>query len=119
MNRPEDAFHIEVVSFLRMALPDDALVAHSPNGGWRLFSEAARFKKMGVVAGWPDLVVVHGGKAMFLELKAARGRLSDAQRLCHEKLRAAGCPVEVVKTLEQVVAALDAASVPLRARIAA
>lgn len=44
------------------------------------------------VAGYPDLTCVHAGqrRCIFVELKAARGRLTDEQRAVGETLRAAG-----------------------------
>jgi hypothetical protein len=54
-----------------------------PNGGLRSKTEAARFKAQGVRAGVPDLMLpvsrrsYHG---LFIELKTAVGRVSDAQR---------------------------------------
>ena len=44
--------------------------------------------------GTPDLLIVADGKAYFLELKGAGGRVTDAQRQCREAFRAAGAMVE-------------------------
>lgn len=68
-----------------------------PNGGSRHPAEAAKFKRCGVKAGVPDVMLVlpagayHG---LFLELKAYGGRLSDVQREFHAVLREAGYQVE-------------------------
>lgn len=60
--------------------------------------EAARFKRMGVKAGVPDLFlpVSRGGcHGLFIELKAPHGRLSDHQRGWLESLKASGYAVSV------------------------
>jgi len=47
--------------------------------------------------GVPDrIVVLPAGKVVFVEVKAAKGRLSPMQTLMHNKLRALGARVEVV-----------------------
>lgn len=56
---------------------------HVPNGGHRDWREAAKFKRMGVRPGVPDLVVPvarKGYHGLFLEVKRTQGgRLSDTQ----------------------------------------
>lgn len=62
--------------------PELSLLFHVPNGGKRSKVEAARFKAMGVQAGVPDLFLpvprgaYHG---LFIEMKAPKGRTSNAQ----------------------------------------
>lgn len=58
MRRPEQALHINLVSTLRLLLPEPWLVVHVPNGGGRSKAEAGIFKAMGVLAGFPDLLVI-------------------------------------------------------------
>lgn len=58
------------------------LLYHVPNGGFRKRSEAARFAKMGVQAGVPDLhLPVSRGEyhSLYIELKAIDGTPSDLQ----------------------------------------
>lgn len=40
-------------------------------------------------AGWPDLTLIHftTGRTIFAEVKAMKGRLSKAQKVCQELLR--------------------------------
>lgn len=59
------------------------LLHHSPNGGKRSESEAARFKAMGTRKGRPDLElnIPSGGYCgAFFELKSAKGRLTQEQK---------------------------------------
>lgn len=90
----------------RRALPGVAWF-HVPNGGSRTAAEAARFRAEGVVAGVPDLVIVAEGKALFLELKTRKGRVSAAQAEMHARLAAAGAPVAVCHGLDQALATLE------------
>lgn len=48
-------------------------------------------------AGWPDLVLVGHGRALFLELKSATGRVRDAQRIWLSALSDAGLEVALVR----------------------
>lgn len=63
--------------------PELDLLFHIPNGGKRDAREAARFKRMGVKPGVPDLFLpvprrnYHG---LFIEMKSAKGRVSDYQK---------------------------------------
>ena len=78
--------------------PELSLIFHIPNGGKRNAREAARFKRMGVKAGVPDLFlpVPRGGcHGLFIELKAPRGKLSDYQRGWIKSLKASGYAVSV------------------------
>lgn len=70
--------------------------------GWTIF-DASR-----VGAGFPDLVALKGGRTVFVEVKdggksASRRRLTEDEARVHAAFAAAGCPVVVVETVEQVV----------------
>lgn len=56
--------------------------------------------ELGCVAGWPDLMVVAGGRCLLIEMKTADGVLSKAQKEVHAKLAAQGTSVVVVRSLE-------------------
>jgi len=57
------------------------LMFHPPNGGSRSAREGAIFKTMGVVAGVPDFIgCLYGGVFFAIELKAAKGKLSESQK---------------------------------------
>lgn len=112
---PEELLQLAVAKFLNAALDDNSLWFHVPNGGWRSFTEAKRLKNMGVMAGLPDIEVISGGRAIWIELKTPGGRVSDAQVHCHQRLQQARCPVSVCRSVEEVERALRAAGVPLRA----
>ena len=133
MNRPEEQLHRACVAYLRAALPKPWIVWHTPNGGGRSKAEAGILKAMGVLAGMPDLFVM-GPNAMTLpyviaiEFKAppkrlraggvskARPRLSPAQMARQADLGACGVPYLVIDDMAEMVQALRALGVPLRAR---
>jgi hypothetical protein len=81
---------------------------HVPLGGYRRPVEAKIFKSLGVVAGIPDLLILHDGRCYAIELKTELGRLTHVQRETHARMRAAGATVatcwgidEAISTLEQ------------------
>jgi hypothetical protein len=100
----EHAIQRTVVDILRMCGVRDLVYFHVPNGGKRNLIEAVRLKAAGTLAGIPDLVLVADGRSFFLELKAERGKLSEAQQAVHEALRNAGA---CVATAHGVDAAID------------
>jgi Holliday junction resolvase-like predicted endonuclease len=58
--------------------------------GWRCFHH---FDSRRSEAGWPDLVLIRRPRVVFVEVKSARGSLTDAQRECLGLLRS--CKQEV------------------------
>ena len=119
MKAGERDLHFALADFLAVALPADAVAYHPANGELRDRATAAKLVKMGVRPGVPDFAIVHDGRALFLELKAASGRLSVEQRAMHAALAGAGAEVAVVRSIEDTVEVLASWGVPLRARLAA
>lgn len=114
---PEQAIHVAVSRFLRHALPTAATYTTFPLGGGG-FVRGQKLKAMGTRAGWPDVQILYAGRAFFLELKTTEGRVSDIQIDTHRRIAAAGCPVAVARSVEEVEATLRAWGIPLRARAA-
>jgi hypothetical protein len=56
--------------------------------------------------GEPDLLAVKGGRALWFELKTATGTLSKAQVIWHQRARQGGERVYVVRSVDQLRAAL-------------
>lgn len=61
-------------------------------------------KALGMRAGWPDLILVHRGRAICIELKAKGGGRSRAQRELHEALTLAGAVVATISSFDDFVA---------------
>lgn len=79
---------------------------HVASGEKRDVVTAARLKRMGVVAGWPDLQFAGpGGQMVFLELKrAGSGRLSESQQAMREHLQACGFEYLCTTSVDEAVA---------------
>lgn len=140
MNRPEESLHRACVAYLRAALPKPWIVWHTPNGGGRSKAEAGILKAMGVLAGMPDLLIcgpwvrdlpshiAADTRLIAIEFKAppkrlrsgalskAQPRLSPAQRARQADLGACGVPYLVIDDMAEMVQALRALGVPLKAR---
>ena len=105
MRHIEDSLQKTCVQwFSLMYRPYARLLHHSPNGGKRNAIEAAKFKAMGVRAGFPDLIlcVARGGyHGLFIELKTAKGRQTENQKYFQKALEAQGYKYEVVRSLDE------------------
>lgn len=98
-----------IVRQLAHRAPKDAVWFHVPNGGARHAVVAAKLKGQGVMAGVPDLVIIHGGKSYGLELKATRrGRLSRQQSQMHDRMRTAGAAVATAYGVDEALDQLKA-----------
>tara|TARA_R100000951_G_C2643774_1_gene181823 strand:- start:1000 stop:1338 length:339 start_codon:yes stop_codon:yes gene_type:complete len=103
----EDAIHAAIVQYLQLVLPKEALFWHTPN----TFSSArpafhAKLKRMGRLAGIPDLLVLHGGNLIGLEVKAAKGKQSPEQRYIEGAFVEAGATYYVVRSIDDTKEAL-------------
>lgn len=96
MNHYEDNEQISLFDWAALQsgkCPELKLLFHIPNGGKRNAREGARFKRMGVKPGVPDLFLpVPRGKyhGLFIELKSSNGKLTDYQRHWLQDLAASG-----------------------------
>lgn len=104
MRHIEDNLQKNCITWFTYQFPDLAkLLHHSPNGGKRNAIEAAKFKAMGVRAGFPDLILCiarHGYHGLFIELKTAKGRQSDKQKYYQCVLEKQGYRYVVIRSLE-------------------
>ena len=109
MKRPEAALHRQVAQYLTVALPEDVYWSTIGHGGFRLPpATAGNMKACGLKAGVPDVLIVHDGRAGFIELKAPKGTVSKAQGEAHEAIWKAGGAVAVCKSLDDVIGTLNA-----------
>ena len=117
MNRAEDALQKSIVQWLRL---QGLFVTHVPNTARRSPREGARFKEMGMVAGYPDLIVhARGGVTVPIEVKAPPKRLksgklskakpatTDGQDEVFPLLATFGFPVLIARDLDAVISALS------------
>lgn len=69
---------------------------HVPNGGSRDKREAAKFVAIGVKKGVHDLIIMHSGKILFIELKVGTNKLSPAQIKFDEFVKKEGHPSHLI-----------------------
>jgi len=102
MKRPEEALQRQVASYLN-AVPGLLWWATANQRGTRSRAEMGVLKAMGVRPGVPDIcLILPGGKIGLLELKAAKGRLSEHQRGFIDAAMSKGALVGVCYSLTDV-----------------
>lgn len=111
--QPEYEIQKQIVEFLKVALGGLAWFTCFPAGGGGII-RGAMLKAGGLTRGVPDLLIIDAGRTIWMEVKSKIGRLSESQRICHSNLRRARCPVYVVRSLDDAIAALTESGVPLR-----
>lgn len=79
----EDTLQIQCVAWFRAQHSAHAmLLHHSPNGGKRNAIEALKFKRMGTISGFPDLILMIPNKSyhgLFVELKVGKNKQTENQ----------------------------------------
>lgn len=111
----EDTIHISIIAYLGYALPRSAIFWHTPN----TFPSAkpqyhAKLKRMGRLAGVPDILVLHAGRIFGLEVKATTGRLSESQKAFRPTFENAGGSYHIVRSIDDVKAVLDSHQITRR-----
>ncbi len=115
----ERAIHGAILAWLRAVLPG-ALVLHPPNsldmgGDPRAKAIAqARAKRMGMVPGAPDLLVLSGGVFVALEVKREGAYAKPDQRAVGARIEANGGHWRVVRSVEDAREALRDAGIQTR-----
>lgn len=110
---PEADFQRTLVQWLRAVLPMGAIIHHSASEQKEKTRQAI-LVGMGVYPGFSDLLVISGGKILFLECKSKTGRQSPAQQVFQALVEAQGFQYAIVRTLDDALGALRAAGFYLR-----
>ena len=110
----EGPIHRSILAWLRVALPKEVFVHHSPNGGMRDLRVAQKLKALGVVAGVPDLMILVPGRYLpvrlgqqapartfFIEVKAPGGTTSREQVATFGALEQAGAYIAVAHSVDE------------------
>jgi hypothetical protein len=104
----------EIVHFVRAVAPQCLIVA-IPNGSQRTASGRPANAVAGLTAGVPDLAVIAPqGRIYWLEVKAEKGRVSDAQLAFHIELQGRNHDVAVVRSIEDVSNAFQIWGITMR-----
>ena len=113
MNRrstPEADAQRAIVQALRFALPRDAIVHHAANesaaGDRRGQIRQSILVGMGVHSGFADLIVISGGRVLFLEVKSLTGRLRKSQEVFRDTVCAQGFGWALVRSVDDALGAL-------------
>lgn len=96
----EQAALIAWAHLKEFSIPELRLLIHIPNGGKRNIREAVKFKRLGLRAGVPDLLMAaaRGGfHGLWIEMKTPKGQLSKEQRRIMGRLEAEGYRVVVCR----------------------
>lgn len=102
----EDGIQADIIRWARSnerEHPELGLLFHPANGGPRSPQQGMKFRLLGVKPGTPDLcfpVARNGFIGLWMELKDAKGRVSEEQTLWMDALKKQGHKCEVVKTAE-------------------
>ena len=106
----EGPIHRSIIIYLRHVLPGSAIIHHSPNEGNRGGVKGARDgvhrKKMGVMPGFPDIIILVSGVFYALEVKSGKGALSTAQRSVKKTMECQGVDYAVVRSIDDTKATL-------------
>ena len=99
-----------IVQALRVALPRDAIIHHCANevteAGSRGQIRQSILVGMGVYAGFADLIVISGGRVLFLEVKSPSGRLRKSQEVFRDTVCAQGFGWALVRSVDDALGAL-------------
>ena len=90
---------------LFFSIPNEALGRGGRNRAQNAI-RMARFKKMGLLPGAADLVIVHQGEAYFLEVKTPTGRLTESQKVFASLAIECDCSYMVVRSAREAIEAL-------------
>lgn len=92
--------HGYVADLLRFRAKAGVLWFHVPNEGLRSPRTGAFLKRLGMLPGVSDFIVIVKGKAHFLEMKTAKGRQSAEQRDFETQAVGAECLYMIARSPE-------------------
>ena len=113
MNRrstPEADAQRAIVQALRVAMPRDAIVHQAVNeiaaNDRRGQIRQSILVGMGVHAGFADLIVISGGRVLFLGVKSQTGRSRKSQEVFRDTVCAQGFGWALVRSVDDALGAL-------------
>lgn len=114
--RPEEVVQRHCIGILRAYVPSPpdgpAWTAINPVSA-KSKAVAGKSKAMGLRAGWPDLEMLHQGRAIYVEFKAPKGgRVDPEQNARHREIVAAGGTVHIARSIDEFLRILACEGVP-------
>lgn len=113
----ETPLQIAAASYLDLALPEPLRALHIPNGELRHPAVAGKLKAMGVKEGAADLLILGFHPFIWIELKSAKGRLTQAQKDWRDWCRSIGAPWFLCRSLEDIAEALESLQIRLKVKL--
>lgn len=119
----EPILHKQIADAFRLELAPPGRISHDGVVWWSVDMAAYAGSVPGIrtgrgcIAGVPDIIVLHRGRAFFLEVKADDGSLSPAQQQVGLAILMAAIPYGVARSATEALALLDAWDVPRAHRI--
>mgnify|MGYP003625222010 FL=1 len=102
MSKTENQIQRQIKQYLDIVLLADSFwTAINPIPSKSIIA-AANSKAMGMKAGVPDLLILHKGRTIWIEVKKEGGYLSRKQKEVHEKIAMAGGDVFTARSVEDV-----------------
>jgi hypothetical protein len=127
---PESDIHQACADALDKLLLPPAVWACYPAGATQLTAQqVARYSRLGLKRGWPDLIIIFDGRIFGLEVKRKGGRLSktrvsrtrrgsprilDGQEDVFKRLAAAGMTIAVAHSVDEMLNLLRDWGMPVR-----
>ena len=105
----ESKLQTACVRWFRHQYPNYLLFA-IPNGGVRNKAIGGIMKSEGMTAGIPDLFLAHANffhYGLFIEMKSAKGKLSESQKNVIDKLQLVGYHVEICNSFESFKSVIE------------
>lgn len=109
MKHEEDAIHAGIIDLLKLAVAPGVLFYHIGNERKCSAREGARLKRLGVVAGMPDIaLVLANGHAAYIEIKTAKGTLSPEQKAFRSFCENYSIPYAIARSISEAQEILEA-----------
>ena len=104
----EDDLQKHVIKWLDLVLPQPHLIHHSPNEGRHHVNYRHKQKLMGVLPGFPDLIIMlPKTMPLFIELKQPKNYPTEQQRIVGEQLLSLGYEYGLCRSITDVKAFLE------------
>ncbi len=110
MRCTEAQLHHTVVDYLNLVHPTLLWWHTNNNAGFGSVKAGKKAKRLGVLAGVPDLFIAHPSSkhhGLFVELKVGKGYLSRQQKKIIGQLRSNGYRVIIARSLDDIITELE------------
>lgn len=107
MRRPEQEIQRQVFAHIKARAYPGVFAFHVPNGVHSSVRTGLAMKAAGLIAGVPDICVIHRATSHFLELKAGHNKPTHQQKRVMDMLQLAGARVAVAYSLDEALYTLE------------